>query len=176
MRLDIDTIKIIRKHKLNRRGQRGGQRKHKQGKVELGSLITININEDTTQVQVDSSSNIKVTLANIQSIRNKDLLLYDYLQSNNSDICILTETWLQNCDNHEIWLEMTDLNKNGFKMGVSNRTNRLGGGLAIMTKSQLGQHKIEEGQKQSFQYAIWKITTKHDTMTAVAIYHPPYSM
>ena len=86
-RLDIDTIKIIRKHRLNRRGQRGGQRKHKQGKVELGSLI-ININEDTTQLQVNSSSNIKVTLANIQSIRNKDLLLYDYLQSNNSDICI----------------------------------------------------------------------------------------
>ena len=71
---------------------------------------------------------------------------------------------------------MTDLNKNGFKMGVSNRTNQLGGGLAIITKSQLGQHKIEEGQKQSFQYAIWKITTKHDTMTAVAIYQPPYSM
>ena len=33
---------------------------------------------------------------------------------------------------------------------------------------------IEEGQKQSLQYAIWKITTKHDTMTVVVIYHPPY--
>ena len=61
-------------------------------------------------------------------------------------------------------------------MGVSNRTNRLGGGLAIITKSQLGQHKIEEGQKQSLQYVIWKIITKHDTMTVVAIYHPPYSI
>ena len=36
-------------------------------------------------------------------------------------------------------------------MRVSNRTNLLGGGLAIITKSQLGQHKIEEGEKQSFQ-------------------------
>ena len=55
------------------------------------------------------------------------------------------------------------------------QTNRLGGGLAIITKSQQGQHKIEEGQKQSFQYAIWKISTKHDTITVVVVYHPPYS-
>ena len=147
-RLDLDTIKMIRKHRLNRRGQRGGQKRHKQDKVDLGSLIIININEDATQSQVNSSSNIKVTLANIQSIRNKELILYDYLQSNDSDICILTKTWLQNCDNDEIWLEITDLNKSEFKMGMSNRTNRLGGGLAIITKAQLGQHKTEEDQKK----------------------------
>ena len=174
-RLYLDTIKIIRKHRLNRRGQRGGQKRHKQDKVDPGSLIIININEDTTQSQVNSSSNMNVTLANIQSIRNKDLILYDYLQSNDSVICILTKTWLQNCDNDEICLEMTDFNKREFKMGVSNRTNRLRAGLAIITKSQLGQHKIEEGQKKSFQYAILKITTKHHMMTVVVIYHPPYS-
>ena len=97
-----------------------------------------------------------MTLANIQSIRNKDLILYDYLQSNDSNICILTEIWLQNCDSDEIWLEMTDLNKNDFKMDVSNRTNQLGGGLAIITKSQLGQHMIEEGQKQPFSMQFGK--------------------
>ena len=51
-RLDTDTMKTIRKYKLNRRGQRGGQRKHKQVKVEQRSLITININDDTTQVEM----------------------------------------------------------------------------------------------------------------------------
>ena len=143
--------------------------------MDPGILIIININEDATQSQVNSSCNMNVTLVNMQSIRNKDLNLYGYLQSNDSNFCILTETWLQNCDNDEIWLEMTDLNKSEFKMGVSNRTNRLGGGLAIITKSQLGQHQIEEGQKKSFQYAIWKITTKHHMMTVVVIYNPPYS-
>ena len=103
-RLDLDTIKTIRKYRLNRRGQRGGQKRHKQGKVDLESLITVNINEDKTQLQASSSSNIKVTLANIQSIRNKDLIPYDYLQSNDTEICILTETWLQNCNSDEIWL------------------------------------------------------------------------
>ena len=85
-RLDLDTIKTIRKYRLNRRGQRGGQKRHKQGKVDLESLITVNINEYKTQLQANSSSNIKVTLANIQSIRNKDLILYDYLQLNDTDI------------------------------------------------------------------------------------------
>ena len=119
--------------------------------MDLGSLIIININEDASQLQVNSSSNIKVRLANIQSIRNKDLILYDCLQSNDTDICILTETWLQNCDSDEIWLEMTDLNKNDFKMEVSNRP-------------------IDYGVVCNLE-----ITTKHDTMTVVVIYHPPYS-
>ena len=174
-RLDLDTLKTIRKYRLNKRGQRRGQKRHKQGKVELESLTIVNINEDKAHLQVNSSSNIKVTLANIQSIKNKDLILYDYLQCNDTDICILTETWLKNTDGNEIWLDMTDLNKNEFKIVVSNRINQLGGCIAIITKSHLGQHKLDESQKQSFQYAIWKISTKHDTMTVVVIYHPPYS-
>ena len=48
-------------------------------------------------------------------------------------------------------------------------------GIAIITKLHLGQCKLDEGQKQSFQYAIWKISTKHDTITEVVIYHPPCS-
>ena len=137
-RTDLDTIKIVRKYRLNKRGQRGGQKRHMQGKVDLESLTIINIREDKAQLQVNSSTNIKVKLANKQSIKNKDLILYDYLQSNDTDICILTETWLQNCDSDEIWLDMTDLNNNKFKMGVSNRINQLGGGIAIITKSHLG--------------------------------------
>ena len=44
--LDLDTIKSLRKYRLNKRGQRGGQKRHKQVKVDLDSLITVNINED----------------------------------------------------------------------------------------------------------------------------------
>ena len=63
---------------------------------------------------------------------------------------ILSEIWLQNCDSDEFWLDMTDLNKNEFKMEVSNRTNQLGGGITIITKSQLGQHKLDEVKNNHF--------------------------
>ena len=49
-RLDVDTIKTIRKYRLSKRGERGGQKRHKQGKVDLESLITVNINEDKTKL------------------------------------------------------------------------------------------------------------------------------
>ena len=94
-RLNLDTVKFRRKYRLNKRGRRGGRKRHKQGKVDLDSLITVNINEDKTQLQANISSNIKVTLVNIQSRRNKDLILYDYLQLNDTDTCILTETWIK---------------------------------------------------------------------------------
>ena len=54
-RLDLDTIKSIRKYRLNKRGQRGDQKRHKQGQLDLDSLITVNINEDKTQLQANSS-------------------------------------------------------------------------------------------------------------------------
>ena len=137
-RLDLDTIKNIRKYRFNKRGQGRVQKRHIQGKVDHKSINIVNISKDKAQLQVNSSTNINVALANIQLIKIKDLILYDYLQSNDTDICILIETWLQNCNSDEIWFSMTGLNKNKFKMGVSNRMNRLGGGIAIITKSHLG--------------------------------------
>ena len=99
-------------------------------KADLENLTIFNTSKDKSQLQVSSSTNIKVTLANIQSVKNKDLILFNYLKSNDTDVCILTETWLQNCASDELWLDMIDLNKNEYKMGVSNRINQLGGGYS----------------------------------------------
>ena len=62
-----------------------------------------------------------------------------------------------------------------YRMSVSNRINRRGGGLALVHKTALPTKKIDEGQIQSFQFAVWSMKIPGPNMTIIAIYHPLYS-
>ena len=65
------------------------------------NLIQVNIISDKRVTIFTKQLNI--VLINSQSIRNKDELIVEYLVSNNIDTCMLTETWLTNSDNDQIW-------------------------------------------------------------------------
>ena len=112
---------------------------------------------------------MKITLVTIQSVKSNELLLHNNILHNK------TETWLQDRDSDEIWKDMTDLNKNLYKLYTSNRKGRLGGDVTIITKSRLNIHTLDEDQCTTFQYAICKVSSKETTITIITIYHPPYS-
>ena len=158
---------------LNGRGKRGG--KHlklslKQMGVNHDNLTIINnINEYTKS---RSNHCIKGCLVNIQSLKNKDLTLRDHLTANQMDICVATETWLKNNDADAIWLEVSVLNNEGYKLDAANRNERKGG-LALIHHSKV-KKKIHRIMK-SFENCIWKVTAKESTITLVVIYRPPYS-
>ena len=78
---------------------------------------------------------VAITLSNIQSVRNKENELLEYLTDNNFDACILTETWLKDTDEHAVWVNCSSLNTNFYKMITSNRPNRPGGGLSAVHRS-----------------------------------------
>ena len=46
-----------------------------------------------------------VSLANVQSIRRKDSILYGYLHSVKCDISVVTETWLRDDKVDDAWLQ-----------------------------------------------------------------------
>ena len=85
---------------------------------------------------------------------------------------MVTETWLTEDDN--TWLECCDLSKNGYQIHSANRKNRRGGGLAIITTTNMKIKLLEKGDKSSFEYAVWKISTNNSFMTLLAVYHPPH--
>ena len=73
----------------------------------------------------------RLTVINLWSIKNKDTNLLDHLVDNKTDICIVTETWLNEDD--KIWPECCDFSKNAFQIQSVNRKNRRGGGLALIS-------------------------------------------
>ena len=101
--------------------------------------------------------------------------MYEYILHNKTDKSIMTETWLQDRDSDEIGKDMTDFNKNLYKLYMSNRKGRSGGGVVIIMKSKLNAHMLDEDQHATFQYAIWKVSSKETIITVITIYHPPYS-
>ena len=88
-------------------------------------------------------------LSNIQSIKNKELLLLEHLNNNRIDIAVVIETWL-NEDTDKAWVLNSELNRNGFNLDMSNQIGRRGGGLAIITRSYLKTRKIMEDNKKTF--------------------------
>ena len=68
------------------------------------------------------STKVKLTTINIQSFKSKELTLIEHLGSNDADMCIVTETWLN--DDDQVWLQNSEFNKNGWKCYNINRQGR----------------------------------------------------
>ena len=84
----------------------------------------------------------------------------------------MTEKWLREED--DSWVLCLDLNIANYRMSISNRINRRGGGLALVHKTALPTKELDEGQMQSFQFAVWSMKILGSSMTIIAVYHPPY--
>ena len=94
-----------------KRGKRGGVKEHWAIIVSKRSPNIDNIVQFKGKGMItydkDLWKNLRLTVINIWSIKNKDTNLLDHLVENKTDICIVTETWLNEDD--KIWLECCDL-------------------------------------------------------------------
>ena len=61
----------------------------------------------------NQTKHLHLLLSNIQSINNKELLLFKHLNINNIDIAVITEMQL-NDDTVKAWVLTSELNRNGF--------------------------------------------------------------
>ena len=84
-----------------------------QGKDHLTLTIIFNTNQTVINCVKEIRKKFRIVI-NIWSIKNKDTNLLDHLVENETDICIITETWLKEDD--KIWLECCDLSKNGYQI------------------------------------------------------------
>ena len=111
----------------------------------------------------------------MQSVKNKDLILHQYICDNKTDLCILTETWLTDSDTDKVWISCTSLNNRSLRIDTSNRIGQQGRDLALVYSKMLNVTKIDKANKRTFQFAIWKVSCKVYTIIIIGIYHPPYS-
>ena len=147
------TCNNIRKLKLNRRGCREGVRMksyldtiHPKGSGN-DNLITIN----TMQQEITPNHcSLCICFVNIQSIKNKQLILHEYLVENNINLCVLTETWFIDTEADQVCLHCSSPNNNSFKCLTANRQGRRGGGFVLISKDRYKVVSLKAGQLQSF--------------------------
>ena len=120
------TCVWIRRLSLNGRRTKGGKRQtlcKQQRRIDqlLRLACLANLLQCSTVKPCESikhSENLKICTINIQSIKSKEQPLLDYIYESDIDICILTESWLNDNDRDYAWLETTDLNKVPFKLSL----------------------------------------------------------
>ena len=124
-------------------------------------------------VRMNRGKYVSLVLSNIQSLCNKDTLLMDHLSEVKANLCLVTETWLQ--DQDEAWLSCCDIMCNGYKICNVNRQGRHGGGIALIYKQPITIKVISKGVNRSFEHAIWDCSISNTAITLVGLYHPPFN-
>ena len=66
-------------------------------------------------------------MINAQSVRNKDTLLTQEIMTNNINVTLITETWLNDTSQDIAWLHQSDLLQAGYAISIHNRPTRVGG-------------------------------------------------
>ena len=92
------------------------------------SNLTVIVPEDHTK----PTNKLPITLSNIRSIKNKEELVKDHLASSNSDLAIITETWLTDNEEDNAWVVRSPFNQNGWNIHTVNRTTGRGEGMALI--------------------------------------------
>ena len=177
----VRTIQQLRIHKRRRRGKKGGQAKTTNVKIlstrfiNFSNLRMVTIKK-WSQVEDTDSCWTKFGFGNIQSLKNKDNLLRDYLNREDIGVFLVIETWFKSDSESLLRIQGSVLNTNNYKIAVANRESGLrGGGLALIHKDTLDCKLIDKGQLHTFEYAHWNVLGHKMTLSLMAVSHPPPS-
>ena len=132
-------------------------------------------NISSTDHHHDHIQNIVVpfTLLNAYSIKAREYLIHDELDTTNAEFAVVTETWLRSEDAQ--WAECSQFNRDGLKIITYNRQTRRGGGVALIYSDKHIVNVKESGQKKSFEYLVCTICIRGTVVALIIVYHPPYS-
>ena len=95
------------------------------------------INIKTSTKSVSNYLEVRIATVNVQSVKNKDLILHQHICDNEIDLCVLTETWLSSKQNDKTWQSCPPLNNDPFRISIFNGTGQSRGGLALVYNKEI---------------------------------------
>ena len=119
-----------------------------------------------------NDSVLNLCLANVRSIKSKSAALINYITSSKADLFESTETWLTFRD---VTAKLEIVSPGYCFVHRSRSNNRTSGGIGLLHKDAIKVTKIDEGEKQSFEFSEWKIEIGSFRSRLIVLYRPPYS-
>ena len=108
-------------------------------------------------------NNLKICFWNAHSIRNKINETIDFINNNNIDVLILTETWLQVSDK---------IHASNFKCYRLDRTNRGGGGIAVLINRKIQHSLLPYYETKVIECLGFNIISESGNFNLIAVYFP----
>ncbi len=115
--------------------------------------------------------NLFLANVNSRSLRNKVAVFENYIVTNQPDLCIIIETWL----NENNCLIRNEICLDGFVFKDHSRENRRDGGTGVLGRKALRPEKVSGGQTRFFEYSEYAIRLDGKKYFIHDIYRPPYS-
>lgn len=121
-----------------------------------------------------SNMNMKLSVLNCRSVKNKSLSINDFVVSNDIDILAITETWLGSTVDGSV---MKELVPSGYKILYKSRNDRRGGGIALLFKTNIDvkQFPPSENNFTHFEHMEFSIYSTGLRFRLCVIYRPPPS-
>ena len=128
------------------------------------NLATLNKTDSTST----KSQTIRCSTVNTQSIRNKHYDFLHHISTEEIDVCLVTETWLQNKDRNI----MAALKEGDYSFISSPRLNTttFGGGIGL-----LHNKLLKASHKSSFEAAEFSVLAGNTPLQIIGIYRLQYS-
>ena len=165
--LHYETITRVRNLKINKRPRKQDTRKLEKRIVNTKNLARLRNSPNL-------SNNIQIGTVNTRSIRNKTQLVLENSRLENLDFLVITETWLTDTDEDQQWLKTSELDNSDYRIEVQNRTNKKGGGLALLYRKHYNPtRQLVNTRYDLLEHASWIVELKGKAITILAIYHPP---
>ena len=108
------------------------------------------------------------TLINCRSVVNKTQEIQLELVNKSLDLCILTKTWIKECDT----ITPTRLCPNGYKSLSISRQDRVGGGIAIVYRNDLNISIARSQPFKTMELSCFSISTGNRLINLITIYRP----
>jgi len=94
-----------------------------------------------------------------------------YVESSGADIFVVTETWLSEIDD----VCRAEITPPGYKLFDHTRSDRTGGGSALLIRENLHASRLDAGERTSFEFSHWMVEFQSQKLQIVITFCPPYS-
>ena len=135
---------------------------------ELGLTLCDYVDPDNTGKIKPGKNDLSIMQINTRGLLNKIDHLREIINYSQPDIILLCETWLND--------RMTDLIEiKGYKLISKNRTDRIGGGVAILAKKELRSRSRDDlcVETKHLEHLVVELKTDKSNVLLVSGYRPP---
>ena len=115
---------------------------------------------------------LRLGMANIRSVKNKDLMVTKHMIDENIDAIVLSEKWLIQNEDDQLWKKASCLaNQNLHLVSVERQTGHRGGGMALITKKNIKVNLIDHRMMNAFQFTVWNLKIQNKELQLMGVYH-----
>ena len=170
-RLDSKVWKICKQLGLVQ-GTKRGIRSGKQFKRTQISPSPLSFT--STKIKRNSPSNqLIIGYTNARSVKNKSIVLCDFIFENKFDIFFISETWLSDIGDE---FKIKELTPPGYSFIHCAREGGSFGGVGLVFRSELTIVEVKKSVNfQSFEYVLVRLSLSKETVFLSCVYRPPRS-